>query len=133
VAARRSGPATADRALDVTGLSSFADRRPNELSHGQQKLVGVARALAGAPRVLLLDEPAAGLDRTESTAFGSTLRRVVDESDIGALLVDHDTRLIFDVCDRVYVLDVGSIVSSGAAAEVRNDPAVIEAYLGVAT
>ena len=120
-----------DAALDAVGLTADADRRPSELPNGHQKLLGVARALAGSPRVLLLDEPAAGLDPSESRAFGSILRDLVDSTGVGALLVDHDTGLIFDVCDRVVVLDVGQVIAAGPAAEVRRDPVVIDAYLGV--
>lgn len=120
-----------DAALAVVGLDADVGRRPSELSHGRRKLLGVARALAGSPSVLLLDEPAAGLDLHESVAFGRHLRGLLDGS-LSALLVDHDTRLIFDICDRVYVLDFGSIVSSGTPDEVRADPKVVAAYLGVA-
>lgn len=120
-----------DDALAAVGLTGDADRLPQELPHGRQKLAGVARALAGSPSVVLLDEPAAGLDQGESDAFGRTLRRVVDESGLAALLVDHDTRLVFDVCDRVAVLDAGELVAVGTPSEVRSDLRVIEAYLGV--
>ncbi|MFN8051433.1 MAG: ATP-binding cassette domain-containing protein [Acidimicrobiales bacterium] len=125
--------AVVDGALNAVGLAHLADRRPSDLSNGQQKLVGVARALAARPRVLLADEPAAGLDDVERVEFGRALRAAVASDGVGVLIVDHDTRLIFDICDRVYVLDFGAVVAVGTAAEVRASPAVIEAYLGVAT
>ena len=130
---RRSGrdEGLIDESLALVGLGELAPRMPTELSHGQRKLAGVARALSGSPRVLLLDEPAAGLDRQESRLFGSMIRSVVDDRGLSALLVDHDTRLVFDVCDRVYALDFGIIVACGTPDEVRSDPRVVEAYLGV--
>jgi ABC-type branched-subunit amino acid transport system ATPase component len=79
-----------------------------------------------------LDEPAAGLDPSESAVFGSTIRDLAISTGIGVLLIDHDTRLIFEVCDQVVVLDFGKVVASGTVEEVRSDPLVIEAYLGVA-
>ena len=115
--------------LDELGLAAVADRYPDELSYGQRKLLDLARALVTKPRVVLLDEPAAGLDTTE-TAELADLLRAVRARGIGVLLVDHDMDLVLEVCDRVYVLDFGQIIASGTPAAIRADAAVIGAYLG---
>jgi len=117
------------QALSVVGLSHRADAQALDLSQGERKLVGVARALAGRPRVLCLDEPAAGLDSEESIRLGQQLRAVVDAG-TGMLLVDHDMALILEVCDTVMVLDFGKVIAAGPPDEVREDPTVIAAYLG---
>ncbi len=116
-------------AIELLGLESVARRNPAELSLGQQKLVGVARALALGPTALLLDEPAAGLDIAESAAFGEHLRRIASTG-IACLLVDHDMRLVLGVCDRVHVIEFGTEIASGRPQAVRIDPAVVAAYLG---
>jgi len=110
-------------------LDGVADRYPRELSHGQRKLTGVARTLAKRPRLVLMDEPAAGLDTDESVAFGRRLRSL-PENGVSVLLVDHDMELVLGTCDRIIVLDFGSIIASGTPAEIRSNEVVIRAYLG---
>jgi ABC-type branched-subunit amino acid transport system ATPase component len=115
--------------LAVLGLSGIADRLPMDLSHGQRKLVGVARSLAAKPKLLLLDEPAAGLDTAESQLLGQHLRTFL-ETGTTIFLIDHDMGLVLNVCDYIYVLDFGRIIAEGTPAEIRKDPAVVQAYLG---
>jgi branched-chain amino acid transport system ATP-binding protein len=118
-----------DRALDVVGLADAADALPTELSQGQRKLAGVARALASRPRLLLLDEPAAGLDATETLALSLRLRDVVDDG-ISILLVDHDMGLVLGTCEHIVVLDFGRVLAAGTPDQIRGDEHVLAAYLG---
>jgi branched-chain amino acid transport system ATP-binding protein len=118
-----------DRALDALSLTEWADRLPSDLSHGQRKLVGVARALAADPKLLLLDEPAAGLDTAESQKLGMHLRQFLDGG-TSIFLIDHDMGLVLNVCDYIYVLDFGRVIAEGTPAQIRRDPAVVKAYLG---
>jgi len=124
-----SSTAAAMAALGRVGLDAEAGRETKDLPLGQQKLIGVARALVGDPLAILLDEPAAGLDTTESRELGRQLREITSDGP-AMLLVDHDMDLIFEICDRVYVLDFGKVVATGTPAEVRADERVRSAYLG---
>jgi branched-chain amino acid transport system ATP-binding protein len=126
--APRNG-ADARDALERLGVESALGKLPSELSQGERKLVGVARALAGAPRVVCLDEPAAGLDSAESEHLGRRLREVADAG-TGMLLVDHDMGLVLSVCDWIVVLEFGKVIASGTPEQVRRDRRVVEAYLG---
>jgi len=127
--AREDPRESVDRALDLLALAALADRGADELTQGQRKLVGVARALAAEPALLCLDEPAAGLDTGESQALGRHLREIVDHG-TAVLLVDHDMGLVLSVCDEVVVLDFGKVIARGTPDAIRHDPAVVEAYLG---
>lgn len=115
--------------LQLLGLTSAAERSPGELSLGRQKLVGIARAVAARPSIVLLDEPAAGLDETARERLA---RRVIDIVNDGAsvLVIDHDMNFVFDVCDHIYVLDFGRVIASGSPQEIKGDPLVVGAYLG---
>ena len=113
----------------MAGLTGLEEELPTDLPHGQRKLVGVARALAAQPNLVLLDEPAAGLDTAESNALGGHLRGLLDH-DVTVFLIDHDMGLVLSVCDFIYVMDFGKIIASGTPEEVRSNPEVIAAYLG---
>ncbi|HUO74017.1 MAG TPA: ABC transporter ATP-binding protein [Solirubrobacteraceae bacterium] len=119
-----------DWAISVCGLHDVIDRYPAEISHGQRKLVGVGRALALEPRLVLLDEPAAGLDTDESLELGRRLRAMPTEHGVTVFLIDHDMGLVLSVCDHLMVLDFGKRIASGTPAEIREDRTVIDAYLG---
>ena len=116
-------------ALDIMGLNDVADAMPSDLSHGRRKLVGVARALAASPKLILLDEPAAGLDTAESQILGGHLREFLDH-DMSVFLIDHDMGLVLSVCDYIYVLDFGKIIAEGTPQEIRESETVKKEYLG---
>jgi branched-chain amino acid transport system ATP-binding protein len=116
--------------LDLLALTDVADRPVHALPTGTARLVEIGRALAGRPAVLLLDEPAAGQDRTETERFAAVLRLLAARG-TAVVLVEHDVALVMDVCDVVHVLDLGRIIAVGPPAQVRDDDRVLLAYLGV--
>jgi len=125
---RPLGPA-GDAALARFGLEPMLDRKPAELDHARRRLVAIARALAARPAVLLLDEPAAGLDEAESAELARLIRLVVAQWEIGVLVVEHNVDFVFELCDRIVALS-GRVIASGPPEQVRQDGALIAAYLG---
>jgi branched-chain amino acid transport system ATP-binding protein len=121
--------AAAEQALELLDLGPLAEAMPTELTQGQRKLVGVARAIAMQPRLLCLDEPAAGLDTNESETLGQRLQGIADAGTT-TLLIDHDMGLVMNICDQIVVLEFGKVIAAGPPDEVRRDPLVVTAYLG---
>ena len=129
---RAAGAEAVSAALELCGISAIANERAGALSTGQQRLVELARCLAGSFSVLLLDEPSSGLDDAETRELSAILERVVAERNVGILLVEHDMSLVMRVCAHIYVLDFGTLLFEGAPAEVASSPVVRAAYLGEA-
>jgi branched-chain amino acid transport system ATP-binding protein len=119
-----------DRLLDRLSLAAFRERRAGELSYGAQRRLGVAIALAAQPVLLMLDEPAAGLNPEEAADFGRLIRDLHESENIAVLLVEHHMRLVMGLCHRLVVLDHGEKIAEGTPVEIRANRKVIEAYLG---
>lgn len=116
--------------LDVLQLKEFAHVRASALPYGVQRRVEIARALATRPRLILLDEPAAGMNPQESEELMHLIRRLRDEFQVTILLIEHDMRVVMGICERLFVLDHGELIAKGSPHEIRNNPRVIAAYLG---
>ena len=126
----RNARARADELLDLLGLEEPQDAPAGSLAHGDERRLGVARALAIEPAFVLMDEPAAGLPEAEVPEFAAVVRSVRDDHGAGVLLIDHNMALIMDVCDRIHVLDQGTTLAAGTPAEIRDNLDVASAYLG---
>jgi len=129
-ASPRKARSRAGELLEALRLVPYADAPAGALAHGDERRLGVARALATTPRFVLMDEPAAGLPEGEVPAFAEVVRSVRDDHDAGVLLIDHNMALIMDVCDRIQVLDQGMTLAEGTPGEIRANLDVAAAYLG---
>jgi branched-chain amino acid transport system ATP-binding protein len=126
---RTGARAVADRTVELLGLGAVAHRRADALPTGQARLVELGRAVATEPKVLLLDEPASGLDEVESRRLAEVLGMLRGHG-IAVLLVEHDIDLVMELCDRIYVLNLGEVIATGTPAAIRADGGVRDAYLG---
>ena len=116
--------------LSVFGLDEVSEAYAKNLPYGQQRKLEIARALATNPKVLLLDEPAAGMNPTETQELMETIKIIKDRFQISILLIEHDMNFVMGICERIVVLDYGRVIATGSAEEIRNNPKVIAAYLG---
>jgi branched-chain amino acid transport system ATP-binding protein len=128
-ASMRAARRRASELLELMSLSAYADRPASDLAHGDERRLGVARALATEPRFVLMDEPAAGLPEAEVPRFAAAVSMVCERG-AGVLLVDHNVALVLEVCERVHVLDQGTTLAEGTPTEIRADLGVAAAYLG---
>jgi len=116
--------------LELVGLTDRADQKAKNLAYGDQRRLEIARALALRPRILLLDEPAAGMNHAEKKQLSEFIRDIRNRFEVTILLIEHHVPLVMGLCDQIAVLDFGQLIALGAPEVVKNDPAVIEAYLG---
>ena len=116
--------------LDFMGLADIADQKAGSLPYGVQRRLEIARALASNPAIILLDEPAAGMNPSETTELMHQIRRIRDHFQIAIFLIEHDMSLVMNVCEGIVVVNYGKIIAKGTPDEIKNNPAVIEAYLG---
>jgi ABC-type branched-subunit amino acid transport system ATPase component len=120
----------AEEVVERFGLTPWADALTSELSTGTRRICDLATQVAAEPKVLVLDEPTAGVAQREAEAFGPLLRRIREELDCSVLIVEHDMPLLMGLCDRVYAMEAGKVIAEGTPQEIRQDPRVIASYLG---
>lgn len=116
--------------LSIFDMQDLADTTAGSLPYGAQRRLEIVRALATSPKLLLLDEPAAGMNPSETAELMETIRKIRDEFHIAIMLIEHDMKLVMGICEGIAVLNYGRIIAKGTPDEIRNNPVVIEAYLG---